>query len=538
MLKDGKGLTKIMKRIEWDQGKQSKACNEPSIKQIIFFFNALINQGEYSLVTQSFLDSDMFKSSTSFYRHLGRWSNNLVSCPECQEPIKHWLYGQKKRPENVNHVTACLQRFVEEAKIQEEAEEKETEEEETVVCGYRHFQPVPRGMRGRRKDRVSEFVGFYDSLLENPEMWEEGVTFQNGLGNDVWGMVQRYLRQDLMWFHIMVKHDVFDTFRKEKEKIRDQCVILPFWCLCDGLMNEKGKIQHLHIILACEPESSFEDVWKGKIRYEFPNSGRAKKCIKIKNAFYLVRTIMYVSQPKSSCDKDEMSDHWMESVNVLHFHINRPLHPHNIAILCTLFPGGIEKLLWEQLGNKNVSSWEKVAKRVPDSWHLHKHSNDSVCCPECLEPMTLGHFYYKHAPKTHTLDSRKQCIFCFGRRQWNHAEKNLSVNVNHIVSYLKLFVTNEKYFSAIVDAKEEDVAEEIEVETCECQHFQSNPRDMAGRRKLNSVGFYDSMFEKPEMWEKGIEFQCGLGKDVWGIVERYLKGDLEWFHISVKHDIF
>ncbi|GFX06218.1 uncharacterized protein TNCV_642631 [Trichonephila clavipes] len=82
------------------------------------------------------------------------------------------------------------------------------------------------------------------------------------------------------------------------------------------------------------------------------------------------------------------------------------------------------------------------------------------------------------------------------------------------------------------------IAEEIEVETCECQHFQSNPRDMAGRRKLNSVGFYDSMFEKPEMWEEGIEFQCGLGIDVWGIVERYLKGDLEWFHISVKHDIF
>ncbi|GFU14309.1 uncharacterized protein TNCV_3491201 [Trichonephila clavipes] len=342
----------------------------------------------------------MFKSSTSFYRHLCRWSNTLVSCPECQEPMtvrhfyskhaaqkynlegrkqclfcfgrKHWPYGQKNRPENVNHVTACLQRFVEEAKIQEEiqeeTEEEETEEEE-VVCGCRHFQPVPRGMRGRRKDRMSEYVGFYDSLLEKPEMWEEGVTFQNGLLNDVWGMVQRYLRQDLMWFHIMVKHDVFDAFRKEMEKIRDQCVILPFWCLCDGLVNEKGKIQHRHMILACEPESSFEDVWKGKVRYEFPNSGRAKKCIKIKNAFHLVRTIMYVSQPKSSCDKDEMSDNWMESVNVSHFHINRPLHPHNIAILYTLFPGGIEKLLWEQLGNKNVSSWETVAKRVPNPWY-------------------------------------------------------------------------------------------------------------------------------------------------------------------------
>ncbi|GFX32280.1 uncharacterized protein TNCV_1324811 [Trichonephila clavipes] len=120
-------------------------------------------------------------------------------------------------------------------------------------------------MRGRRKDRLSEYVGFYDSLLEKPEMWEEGVTFQIGLGKDVWGMVQRYLRQDLMWFHIMVKHDVFDTFRKEMEKIRDQCVILPF------------------------------DV----------------------------------------CAMD-----W-----------------------------GYRKIIVEQLGNKNVSSWEKVAKHVPDPWY-------------------------------------------------------------------------------------------------------------------------------------------------------------------------
>ncbi|GFU03513.1 uncharacterized protein TNCV_2257301 [Trichonephila clavipes] len=183
-----------------------------------------------------------------------------------------------------------------------------------------------------------------------------------------------------------------------------------------------------------------------------------------------------------------------------------------------------------------LSPWIYLSQMV--FRHLHQYSNDTVCCPECLEPMTLGHFYYKHAPKTHTLDSRKQCIFWFGRRQWNRGEKNLSVNVNHIVSCLKLFVTNEKDFSAIVEAKEEDIAEKIEVEKCECQHFQSNPRDKAGRRKLNSVGFYDAMYEKPEMWEEGIEFHGGLGKDVWGIVERYLKGDLEWIHISVKHDVF
>ncbi|GFW05383.1 uncharacterized protein TNCV_3359021 [Trichonephila clavipes] len=152
--------------------------------------------------------------------------------------------------------------------------------------------------------------------------------------------------------------------------------------------------------------------------------------------------------------------------------------------------------------------------------------------------MTLSHFYYKYVPEKHELDSRKQCMFCFGRRQWNHGEKNLSVIVNHVVSCLKLFVTNAKDFSAFLDVEEEDIPEEIEVETCECQHFQSNPRDMSGRPKLNNVDFYDSMFEKPEMWEEGVEFLGGLGKDVWGIVERYLRGDLEWLHIMVKHNIF
>ncbi|GFU00025.1 uncharacterized protein TNCV_1659811 [Trichonephila clavipes] len=135
----------------------------------------------------------------------------------------------------------------------------------------------------------------------------------------------------------MVKHNVFETFRREMERIRDQCVLLPFWCLCDGLETERGKIHHRHMILACEPDCAFEEIWKGKVRYDFPNSGRAKKCVKIKNAFHLVRTIVYVSQPKSSSDQGEISDSLMDPANLSYFHINRPLHPHSIATLCTLF---------------------------------------------------------------------------------------------------------------------------------------------------------------------------------------------------------
>ncbi|GFX05140.1 uncharacterized protein TNCV_1957961 [Trichonephila clavipes] len=253
---------------------------------------------------------------------------------------RYWDHGQKNRPDHINHVVSCLKRFARDAKdywaYLDQDDEDIVVEEENYVCECRHFQSIPRDMQDR--PRMGE--GFYESVLEKPDLWEEKLTFNDSssLGKDVWGILRRYLRGEWVWFHIMVKHDVFETFRREMERIRDQCVLLHFWCLCDGL--ERGKIQHRHMILACEPECAFEEIWKGKVR-----------------------------QPKSSCDQGEIPDNLVDPTNVSHFHINRPLHPHSIATLCTLFSGGIEKLLWEQLGNKNVSSWEKVAKRVPDSWH-------------------------------------------------------------------------------------------------------------------------------------------------------------------------
>ncbi|GFV49973.1 uncharacterized protein TNCV_1392541 [Trichonephila clavipes] len=204
-------------------------------------------------------------------------------------------------------------------------------------CECRHFQPMPREMYGRRKGKE----GFYDSVLEKPDMWEEGM--DNGVAKDVWG-------------------NGSDPGSSGHSAL---------WCLCDGLETEKGKIQHRHMILACEQERAFEQIWKGKVRYEFPSKGRSKKCVKIKNAFHLVRSIVYISQPKSSCDRGRIPENLMDPEQLSHFHFNRQLHPHSIAFLCTLFPGGIEKLLCEQLGNKNVSSWEKVTQLLPDSWgHL------------------------------------------------------------------------------------------------------------------------------------------------------------------------
>ncbi|GFT44890.1 uncharacterized protein TNCV_463041 [Trichonephila clavipes] len=146
----------------------------------------------------------MFKSSTSFYRHLGRWYSTLVCYPECREPMtirhfygkhaskkhhldcrkqclfcfgrKQWPHGEKNRPENVNHVTVCLQRFVEDAKEESEIEEEETVEEE--ACGCRDFQPGPCEIQGRCKDRLSEFVGFLIHFLKNPTCMRKGSNFK------------------------------------------------------------------------------------------------------------------------------------------------------------------------------------------------------------------------------------------------------------------------------------------------------------------------------------------------------------------------
>ncbi|GFX86626.1 uncharacterized protein TNCV_1994881 [Trichonephila clavipes] len=197
-------------------------------------------------------------------------------------------------------------------------------------------------------------------------MWSRGLEFSaaSGLGKDVHGILQRYQSQDMEWFHIMVKHDAFPIFCREMETIRDEFVLLPFWCLCDGL---EGKVQHREMILSCEPGSSFKDIWKHKIRYDFPNKGRAKKCVKIRDAFHLARTIVYVSQPKAICDAG-IPENVEGGKHTSHFHINRPMHEHSIAFLCTLFPNGIERLLLEQNGRKNVVLWDIHAKCVRDKW--------------------------------------------------------------------------------------------------------------------------------------------------------------------------
>ncbi|GFS47229.1 hypothetical protein TNCV_2053761 [Trichonephila clavipes] len=92
----------------------------------------------------------------------------------------------------------------------------------------------------------------------------------------------------------------------------------------------------------------------------------------------------------------------------------------------------------------------------------NKHASDRICCPKCHESMTIKQFYRQHASEKHGLDVRKQCVFCFGRRYWDHGQKNRPDNINHIISCLQRFAKDAKDLWAFLDEEDEEMVEETE----------------------------------------------------------------------------
>ncbi|GFT15590.1 uncharacterized protein TNCV_4985401 [Trichonephila clavipes] len=168
--------------------------------------------------------------------------------------------------------------------------------------------------------------------------------------------------------------------------------------------------------------------------------------------------------------------------------------------------------------------------------YINSSKNIVVRCPICFESMTFGHYYHKHALKEHSLKNRKECVFCMGFKSWPHEQRMKRENVKHVVECLKSFVNPKNKASTVKNY------EGLDEEICDCQNFVSIPRDMLSRSKnMDNAILYESVFEKPDMWRiDGVPFSesSGLGKDVYGIVQRYLKKDLKWFHVMVKHDTF
>ncbi|GBL72947.1 hypothetical protein AVEN_128129-1 [Araneus ventricosus] len=161
-----------------------------------------------------------------------------------------------------------------------------------------------------------------------------------------YGIVPRVLNKHMNWYQVMVKHITFGLFVKEMNALRYELVVLPFWCLCDGCTGKRDQYRHMN--LACELESTFKNIWTRKVQYVFldETTGRSKKCHCIKESLHLVHMIQYISQRKASCDGNKLNDVSIkEEADLLsHFHMTRPLPEHAVALLCTLFPGGIEKI--------------------------------------------------------------------------------------------------------------------------------------------------------------------------------------------------
>ncbi|GBL54387.1 hypothetical protein AVEN_118837-1 [Araneus ventricosus] len=333
-------------------------------------------------------------SKSTYHRHLQRWSANIIRCPSCLERLmlqeyvddhaatchglklnrkcvfclggERWELGCR----DFKHIVPCLQRFMEDNGVrnpEEEGETVENEEEATPCSECKNFQSVPRQWFGRSRDRLSECVNFYESVLERPDQYPSAIEFtdQSGLGRDVYGIVQRYLQEDLQWYHLMVVHENFDNFLNAMEEIRDQMFLLPFWCLCDGLTLNRRT--HRHMIIAYEPEAPFKHLWMTRVRYNFADGGRGKSSICIKSAFHLIRTIQYVSQRKASCDGTRIHDEIQDDFAYSHFYINRELHEHAIAWMSTMFSGGMESLLREQNRNKNVVGWLQSVQKIRDA---------------------------------------------------------------------------------------------------------------------------------------------------------------------------
>ncbi|GBM04619.1 hypothetical protein AVEN_103905-1 [Araneus ventricosus] len=312
-----------------------------------------------------------------FYKEHAPNRHGLTKLSECVFCFGgyDWKRGEKRRRSNWTHMIKCLKSFVKRNRIRETPAEAPAETPpEPPMCGEqcRKSRLKPRDMCGRVKDRTNEYLGFYEPVFEKPDMWIEpgGVKFDArcGLGPDAYGIVKKYLGKTMKWFHLMVKHNAFDTFVREMTPIRDEFVVLSYWCLCDGLEGENGQRQtHRHMIVACELESTFLHILTYKVRI---SNDRAKLTVPIKNVHHLFRTMVYVSRPRASCNRGLPDDLEVDDGSLSHFYLSHSMSEHAIAFLCPLVPGGIEKLLEEQNKNKDVVDWEEHAIKRPRNWRV------------------------------------------------------------------------------------------------------------------------------------------------------------------------
>lgn len=197
-----------------------------------------------------------------------------------------------------------------------------------------------RKMRKHTIRKVWKESGFYDVLFENPAWWNKNCAIalsqKCGLGCDAPVMFATFSEYE--WFYCKINANVFHSVMKVFHKIQHDMAILPFWCL---EKDKKSKQHYRHMIIALRKPASLP------LKHIIPMRT-------IANPFELSYWIFYVGHVKDTIDR-----YW----------IQRPIYPHGILGMSTLYPGGL----------KQYMQWIRVSNRMDHEYDIPKNCVVPVC---------------------------------------------------------------------------------------------------------------------------------------------------------------
>ncbi|GBN37275.1 hypothetical protein AVEN_217515-1, partial [Araneus ventricosus] len=219
---------------------------------------------------------------------------------------------------------------------------------------------------GREPVNAWKRSGFYDPIFRKPSWWSDPdaipLNYDSGLGPDTADMFKRF--KEFQWYHVSVKAFAFPYFKNDLAPMEDHFAVLPYECLCDGLetQHESEQRHHRHMILAVKRNcvKRFQKIWSIKIRSPDHRNNRGKVLKKIRDAHHLAATIHYVGQRRSTCDGKHLNETCEGQCS--HYWLNRPVYPHGILGMCTLYPGGLQEYVLVRNRSKLVLPWKDIAE--------------------------------------------------------------------------------------------------------------------------------------------------------------------------------
>ncbi|GBM56813.1 hypothetical protein AVEN_227327-1 [Araneus ventricosus] len=129
----------------------------------------------------------------------------------------------------------------------------------------------------------------------------------------------------------------------------------------------------------------FQQIWSNTIRSPDHWNHRGKVLKKIRNAHHLAATIRYVEQRRSICDGKNLNETCQGQCS--HYWLNRPVYPHGILDMCTLYPGGLREyvLVWNRL--KLVLPWKDIVELNPQHRYVVPISALDIPVRYCVVPV-------------------------------------------------------------------------------------------------------------------------------------------------------